>query len=221
MNKPVKITLISITSVIALLIIAVVVACSMLFSKEKLTAMVKDFANEYITCQTEIGDVELSFFGNFPNVSLLINDVSIINPMEGAQSDTLLGVQHLYASLDVMAYLKEDQVNITGFSLVNAQANIFVNEDSLTNFNVFNLDTTPEEAADTTSAEMLLDKLSLHNIDVENLTATYLDMRNRMDARCQRVNLSLDTDASLQSLTGGGDIDLEVGELFYSDSLNY
>lgn len=221
MKKPVKITLISLASVIGVLVITVVVVCSLVFSKERLTALVKDYANEYITCQNEIGEVELSFFGNFPKVSLLLNDVAIINPMEGAQNDTVLGVQRLYAELDVMAYLKEEHINITGFTLVNAQANIFVNEDSLTNFNVFKLETTPEEAADTTSSEMLLDKLSLHNIDIENMTATYLDQRNRMDARCQRVYLSLDTDASLQTLTGGGDVDLEIGELFYSDSLNY
>lgn len=221
MKKPVKVTLISIASLIVVLVITVVVVCSMIFSKDRLTAMVKDFAKEYVTCPTEIGSVELSFFGNFPKVSLLLNDVAIVNPIEGAQSDTLLSVKNLYAELDVMAYLKEENINITGFSLYDAQANLYVSEDSLTNFDVFNLGESSEEVNDTTSSGALLDKMSLHNIDIKNLTATYLNRRNRMEARCRNVNLSLDTDASLQELTGGGDVDLEVGELFYSDSLNY
>ena len=221
MKKPVKITLISLASVLGVLVIAVVLACNFLFSKEQLTKITKDFAAKFVTCETSIGDVELTFFSSFPNVALCIDDVALINPMEGAQSDTLLGVHRLYATLDVMAYLKENRVNVTGFSLVDGRANIFINEDSVANYDVFNLGDDTETEEDTTSSSLSLERIRLHDIAIEDLSATYLDLTSQMEGRCRGLNMTLNTGANLRKLRGGGKIDLEVEELFYSDSLNY
>lgn len=222
MKKPVKIALISLGSLLAVMIIIVVVVCNFLFSKEQLTKISKDFAQRYITCETQIGDVELTFFSSFPNLSLCLNDVAVINPMEGAQSDTLLGVHRLYATIDVMAYLKENRVNVTGFSLVESQANIFISEDSIANYDVFNFGESDSTAVeDTTSAEISLERIRLRDIVLDNLSATYLDMVHQMEGRCKDLNMTLNTGANLQKLRGRGRIDLEIGELFYSDSLNY
>ena len=221
MNKPLKVTLITLGSLLGLVVIAIVVVCTMVFSKERLTKATQNFAADYVTCQTEIGSVELTFFSSFPDISLCLNDVAIINPMEGAQSDTLLGVHRLLAKIDVMAYLKDGSINISGFTLKQSQANIYINEDSVPNYDVFRAAPASEEQADTASAPLSLDQLSLHNIDIVGLTATYLDRAHKMEARLRNADLSLDTEANLQDLTGGGDIELEIGELFYSDSLNY
>ena len=221
MNKPVKVALISLGSLVGLLIVAILLVCTFFISKEQLTKTVKDVAADYVTCPTEVGSVELTFFSSFPDVSLCINDFSIINPMEGAQSDTVVHVHRLFAKIDVMAYLKQGSINISGFTLQDAQANLFVNEDSVPNYNVFNLEADTTQQVDTTSEAISLDQISLHNIEIQNLSATYLDRSLQMESRCRNVNLVLNTDANLQDLTGGGDIDLEIGELFYSDSLNY
>lgn len=221
MKKPVKYTLISLGSLLAVLIIAVVVVCNFLFSKEQLTKISKDFAQRYVTCETQIGDVELTFFSSFPNLSLCLNDVAIIHPMEGAPNDTLLGVHRLYATIDVMALLKENRVNVTGFSLVESQANIFINQDSIANYDVFAFDADTTAVEDTTSAGLSLERIRLRDIVVEDLSATYLDMAHQMEGRCKGLNLALSTGANLQKLRGRGKVELSVQELFYSDSLNY
>ncbi|MBP5715840.1 MAG: hypothetical protein J6W69_01860, partial [Bacteroidales bacterium] len=222
MKKPIKITLISLGTLLGLTVIAIFVVCTFVFSKERLTNLVKGYTAEYVTCQADIESVELTFFSSFPNVAFCVNDLAIINPMEGAHSDTMLGVHRLFAELDVMAFLHDGSINISGFTLKDAQANIYINADSVPNYDVFNVASSDDEtAADTTSGEFSLDKMSLHNIDIQNLTATFLDVPHQMEARCRGVQLSLDTEANLQDLKGGGDVDLEIGELFYSDSLNY
>ena len=222
MNKPVKVTLISLGALVGLLVIVIFLVSTFVFSKEQLTKTVKDVAADYVTCPTEVGEVELTFFSSFPDVSLCINDLSIINPMEGAQSDTLLHVHRLFAKIDVMAYLKQGNINISGFTLQQAQANVFVNADTVPNYDVFKSEPTETtESADTASESFSLDQISLHNIDIEDLSVTYLDLAYQMESRCRKVNLSLDTDANMQELTGGADVDIEIGELFYSDSLNY
>ncbi len=222
MKKPIKYTLISLGSLLAVLTISIVVVCNFLFSKEQLTKISKDFAQRYVTCETQIGDVELTFFSSFPNLSLCLNDVAIINPMPGAQSDTLLGVHRLYATIDVMAFLKENRVNVTGFSLVESQANVFISEDSIANYDVFNFaadDSTTVE--DTASSSLSLERIRLRDVVVEDLSATFLDMVHQMEGRCKGLNMTLNTGANLQKLRGRGKIDLGIQELFYSDSLNY
>ena len=214
MRRPVKITLISLASLLAVLVIAVVVVCQIVFNKDRLTPIVKDYAAKYVTCETQIGDIELTFFSSFPNVAICLNEVAIINPLEGAPNDTVLHIRRMYAELDVMDYLKHDKVTVTGFTLDDSQANLFVRADSVTNYDIVAMEASAEE--DTTGSSAL-DHMSLHNIEIRHL----VDMTNRMEARCRNVNLSLDSDASLKNLTGSGDVDLEVNEVYYSDTLNY
>lgn len=218
MRRPVKITLISLASLLAVLVIAVVVVSQIVFNKDRLTPIVKDYAAKYVTCETQIGDIELTFFSSFPNVAICLNEVAIINPLEGAPNDTVLHIRRMYAELDVMDYLKHDKVTVTGFTLDDSQANLFVRADSVTNYDIVTMEASAEE--DTTGSSAL-DHMSLHNIEIRHLSATMVDMTNRMEARCRNVNLSLDSDASLKNLTGSGDVDLEVDEVYYSDTLNY
>ncbi|MBQ0057710.1 MAG: hypothetical protein KBT20_08645 [Bacteroidales bacterium] len=220
MNKPLKITLISLGSLVGVLVAAFVVVFNVVFSQERLTSIVRQFAGDYVTCQTEVGSVDLSLFGNFPKVSLRLNDVSIVNPMDNAPSDTVLSVKALFAELDVMDYLREEKVTVTGFTLRNAQANLYISADSVANFDIFAIESDTTAVADTTSTD-ILDQLSLHNITVEGLSGTFLDMTSQMDARLLNAHLTLNTDASLQELTGGADIDLKADEIYYSDSLNF
>lgn len=221
MKKPVKITLISLCSLLAVIVIAVIVAINMVFSPERLTKLVRQYASDYVTCQTEIGEVDLTLFGNFPKVSLRINDVVLINPMEGAQSDTLLAVGTLFAELDVMEYLSNDRVSVTGFTLRDASANLFISADSLTNFDIIRLESAAEgeEKPDTTASA--LDQMSLRNISVRNLNASYVDNYSGMSADVHRAEADLSTEASLQTLSGGADVSLRVDDFFYQDSINY
>jgi len=221
MKKPVKYTLITLGSLLAVLTIAIVVVCNFLFSKEQLTKFTKDFAQRYVTCETQIGDVELTFFSSFPNLSLCIDDVAIIHPMEGAPNDTLLGIHRLYATIDVMAYLKEDRIKVSGFQLEESQANIFINEDSIANYDVFNFESDSTAVEDTTSSELTLQRIGLRDIEIRNLSASFLDLSHQMEGRCKGLNMTLSTGANLQKLRGRGKIELDVQELFYSDSLNY
>ena len=145
MRRPVKITLISLASLLAVLVIAVVVVSQIVFNKDRLTPIVKDYAAKYVTCETQIGDIELTFFSSFPNVAICLNEVAIINPLEGAPNDTVLHIRRMYAELDVMDYLKHDKVTVTGFTLDDSQANLFVRADSVTNYDVVAMEASAEE----------------------------------------------------------------------------
>ena len=79
MKKPVKITLISIGSLIGLVLLAAAVLVWVVLTPKRLTPIVNKAAASFVTCPTKIGSVELTFFSTFPKVSLRVDDVLLLN----------------------------------------------------------------------------------------------------------------------------------------------
>ena len=88
-----KIFGITLGSIIGVLLIAVCVIVWLVFTPSRLTPIVRNVADKYITSEHKIGEVDLTFFSTFPNFGLRVDGLYIINPKEGAQSDTLLVAQ--------------------------------------------------------------------------------------------------------------------------------
>ena len=116
MKKGVKTTLKAIGWTILGLVLAVVVtacvAIYIVFAPEHLTPIARQAAEKYITCEHEIGEVELTFFSTFPRFGLRADKLLLINPMEGAQNDTVVYAQHLTATVDVMEFINNKNLHI-------------------------------------------------------------------------------------------------------------
>ena len=95
MKKWLKITLISLGSLIGVLLIVVAVALWLVFTPSRLTSIVNSLSAKYITCETNFEKVDLTLFKTFPNAGVEIHNVVFVNPMEGAPSDTLAQVGSL------------------------------------------------------------------------------------------------------------------------------
>ena len=90
MKRFLKILGIVIGSLVGLVIVVACVAVWLVFTPKRLTPIVRDAADQYILCPHEIGEVELTFFSTFPEFWLKTTGLCLINPTEGAASDTLL-----------------------------------------------------------------------------------------------------------------------------------
>ena len=84
MKKFIKIFFISLLSLLGVLIVAVSILIWIVFTPERITPIVRKQAAKYITCKSEIGSVELTFFSTFPNFGLKVRDFALINPVEGS-----------------------------------------------------------------------------------------------------------------------------------------
>ena len=115
MKKGWKIALISVGSLLGLILIAVVVACWLLFSPSRLTTIVNKLADEHILCENHFEKVDLSLFKTWPNVGVEVENVVLVNPYElpadnalaasAVQNDTLARVRSLTVGLDLKAFL--------------------------------------------------------------------------------------------------------------------
>ena len=185
MKKALKITGITLASIVGLVIIVATVAVTMFTSSGRLTKMVKKYAPEFVNCEMQLGKADLTLFKTFPNVGIEINEVALINPMEGSPSDTLANIDNLIVVVDVKKLWKEKEIVVRRCILENAFVNLYTDTIGNSNLNVFN----SKEDNDTTSSfDYLVD---IEEIKLKNSTLLYTDDRNLMTAQARGLNLDL------------------------------
>lgn len=188
MKKALKIIGITLGSVVGVSLIAVCIVVWFVFTPAKLTPIVKSYIPAFVSCQTELDTVDLTFFSTFPHFGLRLHNVALINPMDGAPSDTVAYIGDLVATVDVNEYLQNANVVINGVYIDNTVANIYVNADSVANYDVFISDTTAE---DTTSSSMF-NQLAIKDVKLTNVSAQYIDVPSNMNASISNINLNAD-----------------------------
>mgnify|MGYP003302145534 CR=1 FL=1 len=198
MKRALKITAITLSSIIAVLAIAIIIICNIVFSPKTLTPIVRNNVGRFITCQADLDTAELTFFSTFPNFAINLSNMRVINPMAEAQSDTLAHVGRLAASINVGQFLFKGNLVINQVHLNNTTANIFCDTLGNANYNIVALSSNEEEE-DTTSTS-LFDLLQVNDVVISNLSASYIDQKSGIDARIN--NLSANIDAQLQGANG-------------------
>lgn len=194
MKKFFKVFFISLGSLILLIAIVVGIALWIVFTPDRLTPIVRSQAEKFITCETEINQVELTFFSTFPQFGLKTNKVALINPV-GQANDTLLSVQNVKATIDIAALVKNNELIANDIQLSNG--NIFAYIDSLgkTNFDIFPPSTEPE---DTTKFQLPFGLIDVKSIELKNINITYLDEQSKMQAEIDGFSAKLN--ASVKSM---------------------
>lgn len=180
MKKALKIFGITLGCIILLLAIVIGSALWVVFTPERLTPIVRNVASEYVKCEHHIGQVELTFFSTFPHFGLAIDSLTVVNPVEGAPSDTVLSVPHAVTSVDVMALLNEHTLSIPTLSMPDMQANIYIAANGQANYDILALpqDTTTE---DTTAFVLPFDKIAVGELIVSAKSLRYKSEPDTMD----------------------------------------
>ena len=180
MKKALKIFGITLGCIILLLAIVIGSALWVVFTPERLTPIVRNVASEYVKCEHHIGKVELTFFSTFPHFGLAIDSLTVVNPVEGAPSDTVLSVPHAVTSVDVMALLNEQTLSIPTLRMPDMQANIYIAANGQANYDILALpqDTTTE---DTTAFVLPFDKIAVGELIVSAKSLRYKSEPDTMD----------------------------------------
>ena len=79
-------------TLLGLVLTVVAVACIavyVIFTPDRLTPIARQAADKFITCEHEIGEVDLTFFSTFPRFGLRADGLLLINPKAGSQNDTV------------------------------------------------------------------------------------------------------------------------------------
>ncbi len=196
MKKFFKIFFISLGSLVLLLAIIISIALWVVFTPERLTPIVNKQVPKFITCQADIGKVELTFFSTFPNFVLKIDEVALFNPLDNSACDkTLLDVKQLEAKVDIKSLVKNDELLLSDIRLTDGMICAHIDSLGNTNFDIFPVDTI---SAETTVFELPFALIDVSQIELKNIHVSYIDEESGMEAGL--TNLSGKINASVKSL---------------------
>lgn len=186
--KTLKITGITLGSIVGVVLIAVSILCYVVFTPKRLTPIVNQVADSLLTCPHELEEVNLTFFRTFPNFGLSVKGLYIINPKEGAQSDTLLAAPEVVASVQLFKAIKGD-IYVNQCYINNAEANIYIAEDGTTNFDVLNLPPDTIEEVDTVGGWKLNSIGWDEDITLTARKLTFVDKKDTIDASLRNADI--------------------------------
>ncbi|MBR2284996.1 MAG: AsmA family protein [Paludibacteraceae bacterium] len=211
MKRALKIIGWTLLSIVLVIVAAVTIACYVIFTPARLTPIARQVADKYVVCDHEIGEVDLTFFSTFPYFGASVKDVVLINPVTGAQSDTVLAVPELVVSLKILDAINGD-IYIQKCRLNDAKANIYIASDGLTNFDILALPQSEETPEDTTAGWQLksLGWDDAISIKVSNLS--FFDEKDTISASLQNASIALE--AIRKNGMDGARLDLQAEHLY-------
>ncbi|WP_343589497.1 AsmA-like C-terminal region-containing protein [Flavobacterium sp.] len=165
-----------ISAIVIVVFVAALFAIPFLF-KDQIKAKIVEAINESVDAKVSFTDADLSLFKNFPNATVGIEKLVIINkaPFEG---DTLVSLGQLNLKMSVKELFKgkDEPLSIQGISSTNGLINIIFNKDGVGNFDIA-LKDKKEETKDEASKPLAL---KIQNYKIENFTFRYIDQGSKI-----------------------------------------
>ena len=190
MKRALKILGWTLLSIVLAVVLVASIAIYVVFTPERLTPIARQAADKFITCEHEIGEVDLTFFSTFPRFGLRADGLLLINPKAGAQNDTIVEAKHLVATVDVMEFLNNKNLHVHEAILDDATVNFYIAGDGTTNLTdvfVTSPDTTEE---DTSAFSLPFDALRVDGLRIKANAITFLDEKDTICASLGQTDLS-------------------------------
>lgn len=201
---------------IVLLVLVILLFAAPFVFESQLKDMVKTAINKNVNAQVEFSDMDLSIFRSFPQATLVLSDVSVINkaPFEG---DTLALSEEILLEMSIKELFKgsDQPKKIDELKLNNTYLNIQVDSLGNNNYDIAIADTI-SSPGDTVANPFSLD---LKHYEINNSRLQYVDEGQKLSLLLQDLNHQ-----------GTGDFSLAQSELetttsslvsLYYDGVNY
>ena len=210
MKKSGKILLITLVSLFSILLITISIVLFLVFTPERFTPIVRKQVDKFITCQSEIGEVELTFFSTFPDFGLKIKKFTLINPASESQSDTLLDVDEFIGVVDAAAWWKKNELIFKGLELTGGSVNIFTDSLGNTNYDIFATDT-----ASSPETETIMPLIEIRNVMLNDVSLSYNDLSLKLNTVINNLNARISGTITHDNITGDIKVKRSVISLEY------
>lgn len=218
-KKALKITGITLGSLIGLVLILILVACWIVFSSSSLTKIAEKAIDKYSPARAKIDDVDLTLVGTYPFLGFRLNGLVVYDDMEASPYDTLAAVDEFTVTVDFKTLYKEKKIILTNLFINGVAANLYTAADGASNLDVFGTSDEEEEPEkDDSGMDIYAD---LQKISVKNVNASYKDMSSGIDAGINRLDIELKGLLNYDSLDAKAGIKLaQVNAAIKTDSMD-
>ncbi|MFM2214210.1 MAG: hypothetical protein RL427_1473 [Bacteroidota bacterium] len=154
------------------------------FFKDQIKAKIEAAINEKVDAKVAFADADLSLFKNFPNASVTIEKLSIINKAPFA-GDTLVAFDELNLKMSIKELFKgeNETMSIDGISSKNGLINIIFNKDGVGNFDIALKDKNAKEDGKSTPISLTVKEYS-----VENFKFKFTDEKSKIRMVLDSIN---------------------------------
>ena len=221
MKRALKIFFWTLFGLILTVVAAVCLVVYVVFTPQQLTPIARQAAAQYVTCEHEIGEVDLTFFSTFPRFGLRADGLLLINPKTGAPNDTVVEAKHLVATVDVMEFINHKNLHIHEAILEDATVHFYIAEDGTTNLtDVFV--TSPDTTEDTTAFALPFDALRVDGLRLQAKAISFTDDKDTITAALGATELSAKADGWDDMLVtlDARDVCASIKNETYADSLH-
>ena len=175
--------ILKITGIVLLLLVLSAFAIPYFF-KDQIKAKILTAINEKVDAKVAFADADLSLFKHFPNASVTIDKLSIINkaPFEG---DTLVAFDELNLKMSIKELFNGDNepMQIDGISSKNGLINIIFNKDGIGNYDIALKN---KDKEDNSKSKPL--SLKIKEYAVENFKFKYYDEKSKIKMVLDSIN---------------------------------
>ena len=198
MKRPTRI--LAIVGTLIVLLLALLVALPLLF-RDRIAQRAKLEVNRSLDARVEWRDVGLTFFRNFPNLTLRLDDLTIAGTGR-FEGDTLAAIRHLQVVLDLASVLGSmvgsggGPIVVRAVELDQPRLRLIALEDGTANWDITKktAETAPSQPAKPVA-------ISLKRFEITGATVTYDDAKAKLKASLSGYDQSLTGDFS-QDLVG-------------------
>lgn len=215
MKKAYKVTWISLASVVGFILIVVLIAMYLVFSPKRLTSLVNKYASNFITCDYNIGRVDLTLFKTFPNAGVKINDLVLINPTGGWTTDTLAAIDECVVSLNIRKMLFENEIIVNTCQLNGGFINAFFDTEGNNNFDIF----PPSEAEEPEETESTSYYIDLDKLKISDINVLYTDLSSNTVATANGLGIKLKGTVNQDVISGNIDLGIDNIRMMMDDTV--
>jgi len=190
MKKTLKIIGFTLLTIIVLLVIAPFIF------ESQLKDLVRKTLNDNLNAQVEFEDINLSMFRNFPDATLVIQDLNITN-MEPFEGDTLVSSKEIILAMSIKELFKsgDEPKKVDQITVNDTYLNIVVDSLGRANYDIALQDSTTT-STDTSSTGFSLD---LKHYEINNSRVRYVDEKSKIALDVKNLNHEGNGDFSLAS----------------------
>ncbi len=193
-KKVLKITGITLGTLIVLLSAIIAIAVNFVFTPKKLTPVVLNIANQSMNAKLDMESVELTFFSTFPRFGVKLTDGTLVSKAIRdslwQRTDTLLSFKKAVVVVNVVDYLRQKKVSLNRLFLDSINVYAFTSKEGIANWDIFTPDTL-NSTDTTTRTAPIASEIDIRRISMRHATVTYDDRETKVFANLWDTNLKL------------------------------
>ena len=213
-------TLLKITSVLVIIIIALLFILPLVY-KSEIIRLTKAELNNSVNAEVDFTDMNLSLISSFPNFNLSIEGL-YISGKEDFLGDTLVKIKTVSLAIDIFSIISDDNYVIKKIKLYDPVFNIIVLENNLANYNI----TMPSEdvVVESNQSESSPFNLQIKKFQIIDGRITYFDSSINAIMTISGLNHTLSGNLStdnvvLNTMTRIANFNLKYEDIQYASNM--